>query len=367
MASGAVDVRRYAPRFKIEVNNAEISAEATHMIGSVEITQELDTSNPSSFTNAFRFEVQDEFLGSGFRWLDDTADSIPVFRFGNHVRIAIGYASELATVCEGRIQGIEAQFNDGLAPSFSVNGADEAFLFMSTPRASCTFENLRDSEIVERIATEGRLTPRVERTATTSPTKTKVGNKSYFDFLKRLAGENGFEVRLAGRDLIFQRPKRTVAPIANLRWGHDLVSFQPRLQSEGVLTEVVVRSWDQTARRMIEGRASAGDEREKQGRTVGSRFIAETFGSFTKVITDQPVRSVAEAREKALAELEKSSAALIEGTGEIVGRTDFAPGQTVELEGLGSWFNGTYYLKKVTHSIGSGGYRTRFDAQRNAL
>ena len=38
----------------------------------------------------------------------------------------------------------------------------------------------------------------------------------------------------------------------------------------------------------------------------------------------------------------------------------------VELKGLGRRFSGNYYVTSTTHTIDSGGYRTDFEAKRNA-
>jgi phage protein D len=196
----------------------------------------------------------------------------------------------------------------------------------------------------------------------------KKGGETCLKFLTELAKENGFEFKLSGPDLQFIKPKRDQQPIGTLTWGHELLSFRPRLQTSGVHSQVTVKAWDRTGRRKIEETVRAGDEHKQEpGRQLGSEVATEIYGGSVKVITDQPVRSRAEARKLAQAELEKSTNGFIKASAETIGLTELRPGVCVALEGLGKWFSGKYYLSKVTHSIGDGGFRSRFEAQRNAI
>jgi uncharacterized protein len=363
MAVSVVDLEHFAPRFEIEVNNTRLAADVSHMVRSVEIVQELNR------TLSFSFEVQDEFMGDGFKWLGHGSQMTQeIFKYGNNVAISIGYAARLVKMCEGRIQNITATFDQGVAPSFTVEGSDAAYVFLTTPTDASTFADMSDSDIVKRIAEKASLRAVVDDTRTRSPRKTKKGGKNWLEFLTELAGENHFEFRLSGRDLYFVKPGQSEQPIGALAWGKDLINFRPRLQTSGVFTEVIVKAWDRSGRKKIEESARAGDEQQQEaGKELGSRVAKQVYGGAVKVITDQPVRTPAEAKRLAQAELDKSSNAFIEASGETVGLTEVRPGICVTLDSLGKWFSGKYYVSKVTHSIGEGGYRSRFEAKRNAI
>ena len=357
MAVSVAGISHYAPRFLIKINNAEIAAEVSHTIKSVVIEQELNT------TNSFRFEVQDEFRGHGFKSLGHE-----LFKFGNAVSIAMGYTGNLVKMVEGKIQDISAVFVQGIAPSFTVEGADSFYVFLTTPGDAVTFTKKTDSQIVTKIAQKAQMEADVDDTTQVHPTKTKNGGESFFNFLQDLAADNGFGLTLAGRRLKFKAPQRGAGPVLGLIWGKDLISFHPRLNTSQALSEVVVRSWDRTNRQMIEARARAGEERQQEGnRRLGSNVVREIYGDVVKVITDRPVRSVEQAREIARAELERASDTFITGTAETIGMPQLQPGMCLHIGGLGTWFSGKYYIQKVTHRIDAGGYRSSLEMKRNAL
>jgi phage protein D len=348
------------------MNGTRLSADISHVISSLEITQQLNT------LNSFKFEVRDEYLPQGcpgqgaarpFRWLGHD-----LFKYGNNVTISLGY-QRLFKMCEGKIQNINASFTQGLAPTFSVEGADSAYVALTTPSDVHSFKAKTDSDIVLEIAKDkAKMHAVVDRTNQVFPSKIKQGGAKYAEFISGLAHDNGFEFALSGRTLYFVAPKQERSADAALAWGRDLLSFNPQLKTDAMFTEVVVRAWDRAGRRLIEGRARAGDERrQEQGKRFGSEVARDIYGQAIRVITDRPLTSSAEAQKLALAELQKSSDGFIEGTVELVGRPDLLPGKTVELRDLGNWFSGKYYIDKVTHKIGSEGYRTTCGLKRNAV
>ena len=58
---------------------------------------------------------------------------------------------------------------------------------------------------------------------------------------------------------------------------------------------------------------------------------------------------------------------LVSGSGATIGIPDLRSGSVIELQGLGPRFSGQYYIKEATPSIGSNGYQTSFNVQRNAV
>jgi phage protein D len=365
MALSAVDISTYAPRFEIIVNGSRLSADVSHVISSLEIEQELNK------MNSFKFQVQDEYAPAGaqgaqsarpFRWLGH-----PLFKFGNDVSLSLGYLT-LQKMTQGKIQNISASFTHELAPTFSVEGADSAYVFLTTPSDVEPYRDKTDSDIVSQIANQAQLTADVDATSEVFPVKIKQGGKSYLQFIEELAKSNGYEYSLSGRTLSFVRPKTDRPPDMSFTWGRNLLSFNPRLRTDAVYTEVIVRAWDRSGRKMIEARANAGDEHQQESqKQFGSQVAQQIYGQAVRVITDRPVTSQAEARKIALAELQRSSDGLIEATIEMVGRPDLRPGTRIQLDGVGEWFSGKYYVNKATHRISNQGYRTSCEMKRNAL
>ena len=359
MSTTAADISYYAPEFIIEINSREIFAEISKTILSVNIDQELNK------TNNFRFEVQDEFKGGCFQWLGHD-----LFKYGNNVSIQMGYVHNMHTMTEGKIQNISANFSKGTAPTFTVEGSDSAYKFLMEKSEAKVFIKKKDSEIAREIAQmeKAHLEAVVDETKIVFPSKTKQGGKSYFEFIKDMAKSNGFEFSLSGRKLYFVKPKKEKDAILTLKWGEELINFRPALNTAQAITEVVVRSWDRTGKKHIEVKVKSGEEtKQEKGKQLASQIAREIYGDVVKVITDRPVSSVKEAREVAKSELKKASADFIKASAETIGIPELKPAVFINIEGLGDWFSGKYYIEKVTHRIDNNGYRTNFEASRNSI
>jgi Bacteriophage probable baseplate hub protein len=350
------NIGNYAPGFKIAIGGAEMDPVAAHSILSLKVEQELNK------TNAFSFEVQDEFDAGQFKWLE--AD---IFRLGDAVSVAMGYANGLVKLLDGKIKNINASFHTGCAPIFTVEGSDSAYDFLTTPSDTELFREKRDSDIVKKIANAAGLTPEVDPTESVTAVKVKQGGKSYLEFLRRIADENHYEFFLGGRRLHFKKDAYKDSVTA-FSWGKDLIRFEPQLNTSMAVTEVIVRGWDPASKKQIEGRATAGDEDTHEGEKRTSSQITKTlFGDVVRVITDRPVRSVDEAKQIALSELNRVSNNLIQATLHTIGIPELTPGTCVDIDGFGRLFSGKYYVVKTTHSIGSDGYRSSLTVQRNAI
>ncbi|HEY5812919.1 MAG TPA: hypothetical protein VIT23_09735 [Terrimicrobiaceae bacterium] len=359
MSLESSNVTHYAPGFKITINGSELDPVAAYSILGLKVEQELNK------TNAFSFEVQDEFNSGQFKWLESD-----IFQVANLVSIAIGYTNNLVKVLEGKIKNINASFHTGCAPTFTVEGSDSAYDILRVPSDTEVFNEKRDSDIVKKIVDKvPGLTGEVDATEPVTAVKTKKGGKSYLEFLQRIADDNHYEFFLGGRRLYFKKKKDAHKDsVATLHWGKDLIRFEPQLNTSAAVTEVIVRGWDSAGKKQIEGRARAGEEdaRESEKRT-SSQITKSLFGEVVKVITDQPVRSVAEAKRIALSELNKVSNNLLQATVDTIGIPELTPGACVDIDGFGRLFSGKYYILKAVHSIGADGYRSSLTVQRNAV
>ncbi len=370
-SSNTADISYYAPEFFIEINGNELSADVSKVIKSLSVDQSLDK------TNSFNFEVQDEFfVGANggqkrpFRWLGHD-----LFKYGNDVSVLMGYVNNKQKMVEGKIQNISANFFQSTAPTFKVDGADNAYEFLMNKSKTDVFKEKTHSEMVEKIAqmNEVNLNAVVDKTQLEFSTKIKKGGVSYFDFLKEISKSEAFKFYLSGRELFFIDPKGEKAKkekegIKTLKWGEELISFKPTLKTAQATTLVVVRSWDRKGKKMIEAKVPAGEEtKQEDGKKLASQVAREIYGEVEKVITDQPVRTMEEARKIALSELEKSSDKFIKASVETIGIPELKPAVCINIEGLGNWFSGKYYIEKVTHRIDNNGYRTTFEAHRNSV
>jgi uncharacterized protein len=126
-----------------------------------------------------------------------------------------------------------------------------------------------------------------------------------------------------------------------------------------------VRGWDPRAKKAIVGVATKSDlPSTPRGGASGPELASSKLGDKQEVVVDAPVDSQQEADALAQSLLREKAYDYITGTGQCIGLPDLRPGDNVELTGLGSRFSGTYYVKKVEHSLGSSGYHTQFDVRK---
>ncbi len=344
------------PDVRVEINERELPPEAVGVIVGVEITQKLNRAND------FRFTVRDVPTEGRYRWIDSD-----LFGLGNDVRISLGYAGELQEVVRGRMQGLSPEYTvDGLV--FAVEGSDEAYELLMVESEAKVFRRKTDSDIVREVARAAGLRARVDPTEPIFAARTKPAGASDFRFIESLASDNGYELRLAGRELVFGRPTREAHADVTLEWEREILEFHASVNTRRTVTDVVVRGWDRTAKREIVGRAGAGDEWvQEQGRRPASVITRELYGDVVKVMSRRPVASAEEASSVARAELSLASDTFIRGEVRTVGNPWIRCGSCLELLGLGERFSGKYYVEAVTHRTGPAEYTTLVDVRRNSL
>jgi phage protein D len=133
-------------------------------------------------------------------------------------------------------------------------------------------------------------------------------------------------------------------------------------------SEVVVRSWDPGAKKNIVGVAKSttlnfGGTDGKA--TTGKGFWGSGGTGKKYVVTDQPVSSQEEADALAQSIFDQQAMDFLTGEVTIRGNPKARPGQTLEFEGFGKVYDGTYLITSAVHSFRpEEGYRTTIGFSR---
>jgi phage protein D len=105
------------------------------------------------------------------------------------------------------------------------------------------------------------------------------------------------------------------------------------------------------------------DEKELRG-------LNKKFGELVKQCDPQenetyslPVFSKADAHARALALMRDNSARIIRATGTTIGFPELRAGTKLQIFGVGARLSGEYLVLKSTHTIGEGGYTTKFECR----
>ena len=357
-----------APELKVEVNGSKLSADISKNITSATVTLRADLLDECQITLANPYPEM--------RWTHGSDASM--FDEGAGLKVSMGYVDQLAPLFDGEVVGISPSFPEGGTPTVAITGRSRMHR-LKTAAESKTYTQQKDSDIVSTLVSAAGLTASVDDTGTQHEYVLQ-WRQTNLDFILYRARRIGYEVWAEGKTLNFKKPRTTGAKVYTLVWGRTskafnpsmktmpLRSFSPRMDAQGQVSEVTVRSLDPKTREPIEGKATSSDLAKKMGATSGPDAAAKAFGAKSALlITDEPVATQAEAEQRAKAVLNEKAMLFVTGGGATLGIPDFLPGTMVEIDGVGPKFTGLYYVVKTVHSLGSGGYTTSFDVQRNAI
>jgi phage protein D len=355
----------YVPDFEIIIEGQSFRYGSSVDVVSVRITETINQADSFEFTVREHNPKPERFASGELTWLDShTFDEL------NKIQVEVGYQGNRAIKLKGKITGFNVTFPESGAPTLTVRGLSQYDeLFRATRRKP--FEDKTDSEIVSEIAHHLGLSPDVE------PTQVKHKLVSpeaatYAAILSERARRLNYEIKVKFDKLIFRRPTYLTdpSPKLTLTWGKDLGSFAPNISTNKMVTRVEVRN-TQTAeggpKQALAGSATASQIRPVLGTKSGLIQSEQKFGENYLLMEEQRLASQAEATSMPRAELERRALEYITGHGSCIGKPELVSRTVVELKGLGQRLSGRYYVTSTTHSIDANGYRTEFEAKRDAI
>lgn len=348
----------YAPAFAIEIDGDDIKRQQVEVTG-VTVDNILGGAGKFSFTVNNPFDPGKNEFG----WLDGG-----LFEVGKEVKIKMGYGKEMELMLLGIITSLKVDFPSDGASQIEISGYDLSHMMMKGKKSPPAWNQKKDSEVVAEIARRYAFdTSKVKDTKIPHP-KIKQDKESDYDFIKKLADRNGFELFVFEKTLFFRPPAINIDPVITLQWGKTLISFSPEINIAEQVTEVRVIGWNMASKKEIIGKASKGQEASRgKGTQTGSQMAGKVYKDPVVEEVRKPVYSQAEADRLAKAVLNRLSEGLVKGTGQCIGVPLLKPGLNIILKGLGKKFSNPYYLDKTTHTIGASGYTTSFSVKDNSI
>jgi len=376
---------RYAPEFRVDIEGLELDPTTKNDVIDLRVHRDLDEMSGFDLTLNNWDDVKLRFKHS---------DS-PQFGVGRRVAIQLGYADTMLTVATGMITTLSPAFPDAASPTVAISGVDGMMRLKDRKPAGTepkVYRNVADWQIAEQIAARNKLRVVVTKEG---PTHEQVVQKNQDDatFLMERAKRVDFDCFLlpdqrTGEDtLYFIRPTdgRDGRPVRAYQLAYapglstgpsgqpaglvpNLISFTPTLTVSKQVGKVTVRGWDPRTKQPISFTATAehlppptGGE---GGGDSGPEAADSALGGRQDVVVDAPVASDEEAAELAKSLLRERAYEFITATGRIAGLPELRPGDNLEIYGLGRRFSGSYFVKRVEHTLGSGGFFTEFNARR---
>lgn len=366
-ADGLPQGSYYAPDFNVEIEGQPFDAESKGDVLSLKLVMDLE-----NMTSA-EIELNN--------WDDRTfwfkySDTDGVF-VGNRVHIQMGYADRLVSMLRGEIERMAPKFPQSGSPTLSIAVLDDMQKLKDRRPVEGEQRQFRDmtfGQIAERIAQRNSLQTDIDPGGT-EHAEVIQGDLDDAGFLLQLARRADAECYIyTGPDsgdatLRFGQPRDDRAGPRrdefSFIWGQTLKSFTPTLTMSGQVQQVTVRGYDEDRMEEIVGIATADDIPGGAAGSSGPGNAETASGGRQDVIIGAAVETEEEARQLALSLLRQRAYEFITGSGEVIGLPELRPGDTVNLLNLGDRFSGSYYVKKVEHTIGAGGFSSKFDVRKS--
>jgi uncharacterized protein len=358
----------YAPEFRLDVENQELDPTTKGDVLEVKVVMDMENMTSADLTINNWDDTE-----YGFKYSETET-----FDLGNRVHVQLGYADRLLSMMRGQIATLSPRFPEAGPPTLQVNVLDGMLRLRDAKPPEGKekrYLNVYDWEIAERIAERNGLKYEVTKRGPRHELVVQP-NQSDASFLKERARRIDFDVFIltdpdSGEDTLhFVSPTdgRDDRPIRvyELVWGESLIEFTPVLTLSRQVASVTVRGWDPRTKEPIEATADHNDLPPGQGGGSSGPAAAARIGGGGKqeIVVDAPVFSQQEAEERAKALLADRAYEFVTGSGRVIGLPDLRPGDNLRLLKLGDRFSGTYYVKKVEHTLGGSGFTTQFDVRR---
>jgi phage protein D len=194
-------------------------------------------------------------------------------------------------------------------------------------------------------------------------------NQSDLAFLRERVAAIDAELWVDNRTLYAQARSRRNAGTVSFTYGQNLLEFSVLADLAHQRTSVLVSGWDVAHKQAID--VEAGESviaAELNGGRSGSAVLAQALTQRRERIVSAMPLSQEEAQKAAEARYRDRARRFVRGTGVVDGNVKIRVGATVELKGLGSLFNGPYYVTLARHTFDMrDGYRTTFEVERPGL
>jgi len=337
--------------------------------------------------------VEVTFANQDLQWLDN-----PLLAVDNSFNLSIGYApGPLEEVFVGEITGVEPSFPNSGMPTIRVTAHDflqrlthgkvDRSFGINLPTIGTI--PLPDPVVAALVSATNLLIPDLDPVGAALSTlmslvsyilapqeaqysvRTEAG-ESDFDFLTKIAKDNGWEVYIdhtlepKGYMLRFQFLIQDYSPSVTLQWGQSLMDFTPRLTTVGDVWGVTARVW--IASLQIEFVIMVNWDYDRACFNLmiypGLADLSGVLGpNASAAISIKPTGFPTCLRD-ILTELLPRLNNRLTGSGSTIGNPAIKAGKVINLAGLGSQFGGLYRITSATHTFDSSGYRTNFKVRK---
>jgi len=280
-----------------------------------------------------------------------TASNAPLFVPGKTIEVRCGYQNETFPLFKGLIINHAVKLR-GNGSSMLVLECRDLTVKMTVGRRSRYFANLKDSEVISRIADS-------YSGITASVDDTKVSHRelvqyrcSDWDFILARAEANGRILLADDATLAVKPPDLGQSPALSLQFGATMLEFDGEIDARHQLKKITSRSWDYTEQSILQ--TEGADPVGQLHGNLTAAELADVLGleDFVQDHSGRKEEGELQAWSDALAL--RRRLARVRGRVRCKGVHTVKPGMIVELGGIGDRFNGKAFVGGIQHFIAAG-------------
>ena len=298
---------------------------------------------------------------------------------GSRLDLYLGYGDQARQVFTGAITRVNFLYEKSGAPCIRLTAMDVKGVMMSGCYSKqlkadnfadavteilnrTAYEKLKSTQIIKGVyVTE---TPDKLRKAmsggvmTVSSQSVEMVAESDYEFVVKAAKKNNYEFFTECGNVYFRKAKADQSVLISVGPDTGLRSFDISYDVTGLTEKVTVRSMD-----VAKGQVISAQKKFSAKISQGSAAMAMLKGS-EKVYIDPSVTSKEEAEERAASLMEQISYRYGSLRCEMIGIPELLPGHFVEVSGLGTGVDNTFYLSRVRHIMTEDGdYTVQMEGQ----
>ena len=328
------------PAYKIKVRGNDLVSSLKLAVEELSVALSLDAANSCSFTIVNAYDRKAGAFSSEVK---------TQLKLGTVLDVEIGYGSNTTKVFKGYVSELSYDFRD--LPTIAVTALDVRRLMMDgAARMLIHSVQSYSDAFVEVMKRYQKICTSmvIDKTDKNLPKVTQAA--SDYDFVtKELAVKANREFFVLADKVYFRTPHKVQDAVTTLEWGKGLMSFSRNVMYNN--TAVKVYGYNELKKEVLVGEAkSKSDDAQVD-------VISET----QPTILHQPdAQEISQVNERAESEVKKKKKKTQGGSGTCIGLPEIVPGRFLELKKLDSTLDNKYYVKSVSHSLGSDGFTTKF-------
>ncbi|WP_207429030.1 type VI secretion system tip protein VgrG [Pedobacter sp. SYSU D00535] len=283
-----------------------------------------------------------------------SASSSPLFVPGTALSIEAGYGSDTTSLFTGIITGLKISADSSQGPFLEVECLDPAFR-MRAGKKSRSYSMQTVAEVISTIVSSySGLSALTSATDLQNPLQVQY-DLSDWDYVLSLAEMNGMIITLSDGILKLAPPDASAAPVLNLTYGENLLEFKADLKAVSQLGAATASAWDFKTQSIISERtraelAGAGD--------LPTKELSEILGLSGHELRTSASLAPAELSNWSKAQIIKMEYSKIRGQAKFQGNARVEPGSYIAFSGLGTRFDGNYFISGLEHTISEGNWLT---------